>query len=95
MLVYLFYGLAPLYKIGHAACSKITPNRGSKVYNLFRDVYSFRSGGYADSAHSFCDVNLVDRGYAAKRGYGYAGKGYVAPAKGYGYGLGYAGYGAG
>ncbi|ELU13388.1 hypothetical protein CAPTEDRAFT_226069, partial [Capitella teleta] len=65
---------------------------GSK--NSANDKYNFGSSyNYRD----FCDVNLVDDGYALKHGAGYHGNGAATYGHGAGYGsnIGYAGFNAG
>ena len=71
---------------GNSYVQPCAPGTRNSVY----DKYAF--GGYYSYA-DFCDVNLTDFGYAAKRAaYGYAArKKYAYGYPGYGYGYGYPG----
>ena len=50
--------------------AKTDPTENISCCSIFR-IFSFmnRYGGYAASAHSFCDVNLVDHGYTVNHRY--------------------------
>ena len=65
----VFHSVRKGYYSDSAYNTTQSPTQFSQIICTVCIVPYDRHGGYSKYAHSFCDVNLVDDGYAAKHGY--------------------------